>query len=276
MIAIKRIRTEKAINAKYRGVKKHEKDKELMLAQKKFLNDKSKPVEFNSAFWKTAKTQLKKESNGKCVYCEANAMVVAHGDVEHFRPKSIYWWMAYTYDNYLYACQICNQTYKGNKFPIGSCQFPCPSITAITSNIKIEQLAGKISPDPIDINKNYTLQKYIDEHKAEVAYLLNPYFDDPTTYFAYESDDTTEEVKIVPTTPTYAIHVKAAEDCYGINRIELKNFRYQVFRQFRVYKRVLNENIPIELRKDVENQIVLMKSDKYIFAGMCKYFDGKL
>lgn len=280
MIALERIRTAQAINAKYRGADKREKDKELMLAQRDFLNDPDKPVEFKSTFWKTAKTQLKKESKGKCAYCEANTEVVAHGDVEHYRPKSIYWWLAYTYDNYLYACQICNQSYKSNNFPIGANLYSEPRIATNTTDNKIEQLAGNISPDPIDITLNYTLQKYLDEHAAEVALLLNPYFDDPTTYFAYEADDTTEEVKIVPTKTKYASQVKAAEDFYGINRIELKNVRYSVFRTFRLIKR-MHEKLTIEgndepFRKEVKKQIDDMLSNKYLFAGMNRYFDGIL
>lgn len=280
MIALERKRTAQAINAKFRGADKREKDKELMFAQRDFLNDPKKPIEFKSTFWKSAKTQLKKESHGKCAYCEANTEVVAHGDVEHYRPKSIYWWLAYTYDNYLYACQICNQNYKSNNFPIVSNLYPEPPIAITTANHTIEKLAGNISPDPIDITLNYTLQQYLNEHFAEEALLLNPYFDDPTIYFAYQEDDITEEVKIVPTKDKYIDHIKAAEDFYGINRIELKNVRYSVFREFRLFK-IIYEKLTVEgndepLRKAVKNQIDYMLSNNYLFAGMNRYFDSKL
>ncbi len=164
MIALVRKRTISAINYKFRGADKKEKDKELMLAQRAFLHDPNKKIQFKSTFWKGAKGQLKKESHGKCAYCEANTEVVAHGDVEHYRPKSIYWWLAYTYDNYLYACQICNQQYKSNRFPIGATQLSAPPITQNTTDQAIEELAGNISPDPIDITLNYTLEKYLEEH----------------------------------------------------------------------------------------------------------------
>src|SRR4051794_7502532 len=117
MIPLNRVRTATAVKAVYRGAGKRNKDVELMLAQRAFLNDPTKKVQFKSTFWKDAKVQLKKESKGKCAYCEANTEVVAHGDVEHYRPKSLYWWLAYTYDNYLFACQICNQVYKSDHFP---------------------------------------------------------------------------------------------------------------------------------------------------------------
>jgi uncharacterized protein (TIGR02646 family) len=275
MIALKRKRTAQAINAKFRGADKREMDKELMFAQREFLNDPNKKIEFKSTFWKTAKPQLKKESYGKCAYCEANTDVVAHGDVEHYRPKSNYWWLAYTYDNYLYACQICNQTYKSNNFPIGGNQFPEPAIASNTTDHRIEQLAGNISPDPIDITLNFTLQDYLDLHHHEKALLLNPYFDDPTTYFAYEADDTTEEVVIIASKPQYAIHVKAAEDFYGINRIELKNFRYSVYKNFRAFKMAYNALTDESVKNEVKKQIETMLSDKYLFAGMNRYFNGK-
>lgn len=276
MIPLTRIRTPQAINVKYRGVSKTEKDKELMFAQRNYLNNPTIKISFNSAFWKSAKTRLKKDSSGKCAYCEANTEVVAHGDVEHFRPKSIYWWLAYTFDNYLYACQICNQIYKSDNFPIGAAVIPEPTIKAETTDTEIEQLKGNISPDPLDIDHNYKLEDFINHHRAEKAFLLNPYFDDPAVFFAYVADDITEEVKIIPTLPEYDAYVKAAEDFYGINRIELQNFRYQVFRQFRIYKHTLKDTISPDLKTEVENQILLMKSDKYLFAGMCRYFDSKI
>jgi hypothetical protein len=275
MIALVRKRTATTIKAKYRGADKRERDKELMMARRTFLNDNTQSIKFNNTFWKAAKTQLKKESFGKCAYCEASTDVVAHGDVEHYRPKSIYWWLAYTYDNYLYACQICNQNYKSDNFPIGNIIYPETAIALTSTDLMIEELAGNISPDPIDINLNYTLQQYLDAHILESAFLLNPYFDNPAIYFAYEADDITKEVRVVPTKPKYAKYVKAAEDYYGINRIELKNLRYSTFTKFRAFKRAYNVLTDIIVKQDVEEQINDMLSDKYFFAGMNRYFNSK-
>ena len=50
MIALERKRTVSAIKAKFRGADKREKDKELMFAQRDFLNDPDKKVEFKSRF----------------------------------------------------------------------------------------------------------------------------------------------------------------------------------------------------------------------------------
>lgn len=276
MIALTRIRTETAIKSKYRGTEKASKDVELMLARRDQLNGVIPKIEFDSSFWTLAKKQLKKESKGKCAYCDANAEVVAHGDVEHYRPKSIYWWLAYTYDNYLYACQICNQTFKSDNFPAAPNLFPGPVVVGGSTDIQIQQLAGNISPDPIDILQHYTLQQFIDQHTAEDAHLINPYFDDPTTYFAYKSDDVTEEVKIIPALPQFEKNVKAAEDFYGINRPELKSIRYSVFSKFRAFKMAFTA-LPVgPVKSEVKKQIKDMLSDKYLFAGMNKYFDSQL
>lgn len=275
MIALQRIRTAAAVPAKYRGDKKLAKDKELLLAQRTFLNDDKKPVVFNSTFWTNAKEQLKKESNGKCAYCEANTEVVAHGDVEHYRPKSVYWWLAYTYDNYLYACQICNQTYKGINFPVGAKKMlTAPAVKKGSTDASIEKLVGNISPDPIDPKSKYSLSRYLSNHKREKAYLLNPYFEQPQDYYAYAADDVLKEVKIVPTKPEYAPHVKAAEDYYGINRIELKNLRYATYSKFRTFKRAFGAMTDLAIKEEIRVQLEDMKSDAYLFAGMNRYFDG--
>jgi hypothetical protein len=108
MIPLTRIRS--AIPAAFRGEKRIQ---QLRLLAAAVAQGKR---EFHSEYWKKAKKQLKAESHDKCAYCEASVAVVAHGDVDHFRPKSTYWWLAYCYDNYAYTCQVCNQIYKGDRF----------------------------------------------------------------------------------------------------------------------------------------------------------------
>lgn len=54
----------------------------------------------------------------KCAYCE-KAIDDSNVPIEHYRPKSIYYWLAYSWDNLLLCCDRCN-TYKGKKFEIAS------------------------------------------------------------------------------------------------------------------------------------------------------------
>jgi uncharacterized protein (TIGR02646 family) len=49
-----------------------------------------------------------------CAYCEE---YVEAGQVEHYRPKSTYLWLAYSWDNLLYVCPTCNTT-KNNRFVV--------------------------------------------------------------------------------------------------------------------------------------------------------------
>lgn len=39
-------------------------------------------------------------------------------DAEHYRPKSHYWWLAWTWENLLFACVDCNREYKRDQFPL--------------------------------------------------------------------------------------------------------------------------------------------------------------
>jgi uncharacterized protein (TIGR02646 family) len=88
---------------------------------------------FQSAYYghDNIKTPLIKAQHGKCAFCEQNVLSIAYGDIEHFRPKggyrqnvkdslhyAGYYWLAYTWDNLMFACAICNQRGKANLFPL--------------------------------------------------------------------------------------------------------------------------------------------------------------
>ncbi|HEV7518961.1 MAG TPA: hypothetical protein VGR07_21935 [Thermoanaerobaculia bacterium] len=55
-----------------------------------------------------------------CAYCQCDLPANDRGDVEHFRPKSIYWWLAYEFTNYLLSCSTCNRVHKKSRFPLPS------------------------------------------------------------------------------------------------------------------------------------------------------------
>ncbi len=38
--------------------------------------------------------------------------------MEHYRPSSIYWWLAYSFSNYLLSCCTCNRERKIGRFPL--------------------------------------------------------------------------------------------------------------------------------------------------------------
>jgi len=88
-------------------------------------------LNFDTSLLKEVKVDLLNMCNNKCAYCESRVGVVSFGDVENFRPKAgargfnsdeyapmHYWWLAYEWDNLLISCQICNQKYKRDFFPV--------------------------------------------------------------------------------------------------------------------------------------------------------------
>jgi len=64
--------------------------------------------------YKDIKERLKKLYNKKCVYCERK-LISFH--IEHYRPKDIYYWLAYSWDNLLVSCGQCN-SHKRNRFEV--------------------------------------------------------------------------------------------------------------------------------------------------------------
>jgi uncharacterized protein (TIGR02646 family) len=77
------------------------------------------------------KNTLRLAQHRKCAFCESIFEATGYGDVEHFRPKGGYkqretdqlkrpgyYWLAYEWSNLFYSCQLCNQQFKRNLFPL--------------------------------------------------------------------------------------------------------------------------------------------------------------
>lgn len=278
MIALIRERIISVIPSKYRGKSKKNNEEKLLLEQRDVLNAPKTKITFDTNYWKAAKTQLIAESHGKCAYCEIRYSTGGYGDVEHFRPKSIYWWLAYTYENYLFSCQLCNQLYKKDKFPYNGIKFPAPSsLLGTTSNKAIKRMCGNISPDPINIKSGYTLALFLQHHVAEKALLINPYYEDPEPYFAYSADDNLKEVIVISPSIDKAPFTKEMIDTFGLNRKELKEDRYDYFQKFYTFKRFsMRIDLPPDVINECKIEIEEMKKSDKPFAGMVRFFDKVL
>src|ERR1700733_14768527 len=57
--------------------------------------------------WQRIKPVLEKVMEKKCWYCETRN-VRSDNAVDHFRPKSKYWWLALSYENLRFSCTFCN------------------------------------------------------------------------------------------------------------------------------------------------------------------------
>lgn len=86
--------------------------------------------------YKVAHADLWSAQHMKCAYCEKREQS-KRNDVEHFRPAMRadrapgseathgYWWLAYTWENLLFACRNCNQSpAKLDQFPLDIASVP--------------------------------------------------------------------------------------------------------------------------------------------------------
>jgi len=273
MIRLTRVRTQAAIHSAFRG-------SERLDQALKLLVDAGEEREFDSGFWKKAKDQLRAEASGKCAYCEAPTSLVAHGDVEHFRPKSRYWWLAYCYDNYLFACQLCNQSFKKDHFPLAddTRRMTAPSLAAGATAAQKREFVRLFAPDPFDPSAGQPWGEFEAALKGEGARLLNPYdAEDPEDYFAWEPDTAIKEVFIRPADVAYEPFCKAAIDYYGLNREELLAERARTYRKLAVFRAIYESpGTDAAMRNDTRAMLLEMMDGSSAFAGMCRYFVRKI
>lgn len=110
------------------------------------------------------KDKLENLYHHKCAYCEDHDVQL---QVEHYRPKSIYYWLAYSWDNLLYSCSKCNG-YKGTHFEIVGKRVTCP----------------KASDDLKEIN-TWSSRKF---DQQELPLLLNPERDELDNVFSFDRE----------------------------------------------------------------------------------------
>ena len=70
--------------------------------------------------WRDFSGDLADAFHGLCAYCEGPC----RGEVDHFRPKSRYPDLVYSWSNWLFACHDCNHA-KGEKWPPRGYVDPC-------------------------------------------------------------------------------------------------------------------------------------------------------
>jgi len=268
MISLERVRTEAGIPVGFRGAKREEKELRLLKARR---DGKLKEL-FDAAPWGTAKPRVRIESHIKCAYCESVAES-QHGDVEHFRPKSVWWWLACCYDNYLLSCQICNQSYKGDKFPLGTAGKPKgePKVKANDTDVKLQSLVGSFAPDPVDVTSGRTLASYLTDCTKEKPLLIHPCQEKPEDYIIYEANAALRIVKVRPRKPAHKARIEACEECFGINReglCEQRWLRYTILESaWKAWDRA-----PAAGKSAIEPILADFVSPDQPFAGMARYF----
>ena len=93
--------------------------------------DRQERLRFDTELLHRVRRDLSSMCRNKCAYCESSLDISGRDQIDNFRPKAgargfekteyapmHYWWLAYEWDNLLIACQICNQKYKRDFFPV--------------------------------------------------------------------------------------------------------------------------------------------------------------
>jgi len=271
------IKLERAIDGrfskKFWGAGKKKAELDLLKRQRKFLRGEIKPKKrFKSSFWKSAKNRLKKESNEKCAYCETRFSVTGFGDVEHYRPKSIYWWLAYSYNNYAVSCQVCNQSFKRNRFPILGNRLAEPQVTAQSTDDELDDLSGKLDIDLKDIS-DIDLNTFVFSHEAEDPLIFHPYYDEAKDSYAYKISVSKKEIEIIPANDSAKLLVENAEECLGINRPEIKEMRFLHSIPYWQNKRFLEGTLLPSQVKECQEFIDVFVSGTLQYTGMYRFFE---
>jgi len=152
------------------------------------------------------KDALREAQHDKCALCESKITHIAYGDVEHFRPKAGYrrgpgeplvkpgyYWLAYEWTNLLFCCQLCNQRFKGNHFPLA---------------------------DPARRAKSHR-----DDVSQEKPLLINPATEDPAEFLEFRENI----IRAIDDNPRGGATIKV----FGLDRKELEDRRLAWFLYFR-------------------------------------------
>ena len=178
----------------------------------------------------------------KCAYCEKK-LLDSPKHIEHYRPKSVYYWLAYSWDNLLLCCTSCNSS-KSIKFKIKNKQ-------AKYDNQKFEDI--------------HNLRDVYD--KIEEPFLINPEKDDVFNEVRYDinakiSSYNNSRLK-------YTI-----EDSCKLNRKELQQKRLIIITDFIfsfegyflifIKNRNRNRNKNIEIEIEIETEIFKPTIDLFV------------
>ena len=196
------------------------------------------------------KAALLRAQHGKCAFCESKLTHVSYGDVEHFRPKGAirqaeggekllpgYYWLAYEWSNLFLSCQICNQRFKKELFPLAD-----PSRRARSHN---------------------------DSTQAEGPLLIDPAKDAPETMISFRN----EQAYAVGDSPRGS----ATIECLGLNRAPLLEQRLGRLRSLRslhgivaVARRYPADRQLAGCAADAERQLVASRKEEAEYAGMAR------
>jgi len=138
--------------------------------------------------------------NLKCAYCEQR-LLDSPKHIEHYRPKDIYYWLAYSWDNLLLCCGSCNSA-KGKRF---------------------ETLERKVLYGSESFENIHRLGKSYDE--VEKPLIINPEQDDILELITFDVNGKIDSTDA-------RVHHTIYKAC-NLNREELIQLRLEIINDFR-------------------------------------------
>ncbi|MCL2378891.1 MAG: HNH endonuclease [Defluviitaleaceae bacterium] len=95
------------------------------------------------------KMALKKETHGKCAYCESKIMHIDYGDIEHILPKNKNARpdICFEWSNLTLACSKCNRSGKGSYYNVN---FPLINPYSDYPEVHFRALGSLVWPLPCD------------------------------------------------------------------------------------------------------------------------------
>lgn len=167
---------------------RHDKTVSNSLKELADLVPNHKSDDFKSRLWKKFKLVIWEQQHKKCAFCEKEIVSSDDAQLEHFRPKAeacseddvhitreAYWWLAYDHKNFIVSCFTCNNI-KGNRFPLQDEE------TRVTAT----DLDGVVKLTEVGSLGN------------EMPLLINPRYQDPEPYLAYDYRPDIRIVHVVP------------------------------------------------------------------------------
>jgi len=88
----------------------------------------------------------------KCAFCEQR---VEQYHIEHYRPKKIYYWLAFSWDNLILSCPTCNQN-KGINFRLQGVQVTFNNVESNIRTINVSSAGYDIIELPDMVNPEVT------------------------------------------------------------------------------------------------------------------------
>ncbi|MFL7866374.1 HNH endonuclease family protein [Vibrio cincinnatiensis] len=201
---------------------------------------RKKAIAAKSNVWSLLSDILAKRSYGKCWYCESNELR-SDNPIDHFRPKGKvaecpdhpgYWWLAFEWSNYRYACTYCN-----------------------SRRVEVETAGGKQDHFPVFTPPDWNRSK--DDNNAEKPKLLDPSDEDDYKLLTFNkngeacpncSDEDSEDYQ----------KAKESIDKYHLNHEPTKKAR-KAIRQ-RIKQIIANTNKLLE--EGVDTRSIQIKSNK--------------